>query len=337
MSHYSLGPGWWIASDGKWYAPEQHPDYCPPACTSPAVPIEQPLATVEFAPPNGGLQPSGGIGHPVHQAPSEFGDQSTRPRSGWSWGATDQIGALPTSPHAPKFSFPAPVSSGRWGSSTSKSNSNSTARKIRLGFAIGSGVVVIIVATLIVAGHLSGRLTGEVPPPSASTPAWQGSGFSIKFPTSPRVLNLSPDGNQEKVWADGGVSPTHAAYAVMDLNMANGGSIPNSTANAEQVGQSSLQALLRQPNMTTSAAVSDIQVGSLSGVSFAVSGPATSVLRGSQIDADLSGIGNSPVVLSAVTVPDGDTLWVAMAIGVGTSMTDIPGGQVFLSSFSISS
>lgn len=30
MSDVSQGPGWWQASDGKWYAPEQHPDYVPP-------------------------------------------------------------------------------------------------------------------------------------------------------------------------------------------------------------------------------------------------------------------------------------------------------------------
>ena len=27
MSDQSQGPGWWQASDGKWYAPEQHPDF----------------------------------------------------------------------------------------------------------------------------------------------------------------------------------------------------------------------------------------------------------------------------------------------------------------------
>lgn len=27
MSDVSQGPGWWEASDGKWYPPEQHPDY----------------------------------------------------------------------------------------------------------------------------------------------------------------------------------------------------------------------------------------------------------------------------------------------------------------------
>lgn len=30
MSDTSQGDGWWQASDGKWYAPEQHPDYRPP-------------------------------------------------------------------------------------------------------------------------------------------------------------------------------------------------------------------------------------------------------------------------------------------------------------------
>ena len=31
MSDRSLGTGWWYASDGKWYPPETHPDYRPPA------------------------------------------------------------------------------------------------------------------------------------------------------------------------------------------------------------------------------------------------------------------------------------------------------------------
>ena len=30
MSDTSQGPGWWVASDGKWYRPESHPDYTPP-------------------------------------------------------------------------------------------------------------------------------------------------------------------------------------------------------------------------------------------------------------------------------------------------------------------
>jgi uncharacterized protein DUF4389 len=31
MSDVSQGPGWWIASDGRWYPPEQHPNYQPPS------------------------------------------------------------------------------------------------------------------------------------------------------------------------------------------------------------------------------------------------------------------------------------------------------------------
>jgi hypothetical protein len=30
VSDFAQGPGWWLASDRKWYAPEQHPDYRPP-------------------------------------------------------------------------------------------------------------------------------------------------------------------------------------------------------------------------------------------------------------------------------------------------------------------
>jgi len=30
MSDVSQGAGWWQASDGKWYPPEQHPSYQPP-------------------------------------------------------------------------------------------------------------------------------------------------------------------------------------------------------------------------------------------------------------------------------------------------------------------
>jgi hypothetical protein len=30
MSDTAQGPGWWQASDGRWYRPEQHPNYLPP-------------------------------------------------------------------------------------------------------------------------------------------------------------------------------------------------------------------------------------------------------------------------------------------------------------------
>src|SRR5580704_6033407 len=31
MADVSQGPGWWIASDGKWYPPELHPSRMPPS------------------------------------------------------------------------------------------------------------------------------------------------------------------------------------------------------------------------------------------------------------------------------------------------------------------
>ena len=37
MSDKSEGPGWWIASDGKWYPPELHPSVREEPATTPAM------------------------------------------------------------------------------------------------------------------------------------------------------------------------------------------------------------------------------------------------------------------------------------------------------------
>jgi len=44
MSDESQGPGWWQASDGKWYAPEEAPDVVPPPDVpiAPSPPVPQP-------------------------------------------------------------------------------------------------------------------------------------------------------------------------------------------------------------------------------------------------------------------------------------------------------
>lgn len=54
MSDVSGGPGWWQASDGKWYRPEQHPDYRPPPPPVPAPPPKQqtPVAEALFVTPS---------------------------------------------------------------------------------------------------------------------------------------------------------------------------------------------------------------------------------------------------------------------------------------------
>ena len=44
MSDVSRGPGWWIASDGKWYAPELHPDAQRVATETP-LPLLAPVST----------------------------------------------------------------------------------------------------------------------------------------------------------------------------------------------------------------------------------------------------------------------------------------------------
>jgi TM2 domain-containing membrane protein YozV len=56
MSEVSQGPGWWQASDGKWYAPDLHPDHqasAPvdqPAVSSPAIRSDQVFAAADSAP-----------------------------------------------------------------------------------------------------------------------------------------------------------------------------------------------------------------------------------------------------------------------------------------------
>jgi hypothetical protein len=69
MSDTAQGPGWWIASDGLWYPPEQHPDApadeASPTAQTPSeeLPIQQPSAEqryVEQAP----MEPS-----PIEQRP----------------------------------------------------------------------------------------------------------------------------------------------------------------------------------------------------------------------------------------------------------------------------
>jgi hypothetical protein len=49
MSDATQGPGWWQASDGKWYPPEQHPDYTPP--TQPVESVAPTAATPPVPPP----------------------------------------------------------------------------------------------------------------------------------------------------------------------------------------------------------------------------------------------------------------------------------------------
>lgn len=57
MSDTPQGEGWWQASDGKFYAPEQHPDYVPPA-PPPPPPTAAPPAPQVVPPPPGAIPPA---------------------------------------------------------------------------------------------------------------------------------------------------------------------------------------------------------------------------------------------------------------------------------------
>ena len=61
MSDESQGPGWWLASDGKWYPPELAPGATPPPApeTPPSGGYTPPGASGGYVPPAGYAAPSG--------------------------------------------------------------------------------------------------------------------------------------------------------------------------------------------------------------------------------------------------------------------------------------
>jgi uncharacterized RDD family membrane protein YckC len=65
MSDISQGPGWWQASDGKWYPPEQAPGAQP---TAP--PTSAPTSPPPGAPPAGYGAPAPAYGAPAYGAPA---------------------------------------------------------------------------------------------------------------------------------------------------------------------------------------------------------------------------------------------------------------------------
>jgi cytoskeletal protein RodZ len=70
MSDGTQGEGWWQASDGKWYPPEQHPDFQPGA-TQPVESVPPPTAAMPAAPmpPPSGPPPGGPPAGPPPGAP----------------------------------------------------------------------------------------------------------------------------------------------------------------------------------------------------------------------------------------------------------------------------
>ena len=89
MSDTSQGPGWWQASDGKWYSPEQVPAGTPPADQASAFDAGGPAGT---APPGwGGPSDGGGPGgyqapQPGYGPPGAYGAAPTYGPPGGSYG-----------------------------------------------------------------------------------------------------------------------------------------------------------------------------------------------------------------------------------------------------------
>jgi Domain of unknown function (DUF4190) len=67
VSDMSQGPGWWLASDGKWYSPDQVPGYA-----APTGPTSGPPPVATYGPPPFAAYPSPGTplgyGSPVGEA-----------------------------------------------------------------------------------------------------------------------------------------------------------------------------------------------------------------------------------------------------------------------------
>jgi uncharacterized RDD family membrane protein YckC len=82
MSDVSQGPDWWLASDGKWYPPEQHPGNAPPPGPPPS--SGPPPTYGAYVPPAGSAPPYGqpSVGAPFGYAPGPV-DSQGRPLAEW--------------------------------------------------------------------------------------------------------------------------------------------------------------------------------------------------------------------------------------------------------------
>ncbi len=117
MSEQSQGPGWWQASDGKWYAPELHPDFFhpaqvsgPPGITAPLPPVANQMApAVTQAPPLPAQTPDEMVIGPSRPSSSNV------PRRWWVW-------AVPVIAAGLALAIVLPLTMG----GTSKTNSTST-------------------------------------------------------------------------------------------------------------------------------------------------------------------------------------------------------------------
>ena len=164
MSDVSRGPGWWLASNGKWYPPESHP-----AVRTPEPPNQSPLAVPEI-PPAGG-------GRPVPQAPSDQG-----PGRSWRWGPTAPVGHSSRWP--PRRVAPSPARPGTTG--TAYWRQLTTLLVVLVVVALAGGA-----AFLAVAGNTNGNSPKAGPDPTTSIASPTVTATSISLQESDLRRSLS--------------------------------------------------------------------------------------------------------------------------------------------------
>lgn len=92
MSQVSGGPGWWLASDGRWYPPESRPQTGPPP-PPPEAPHSFPgpyASTVSTSPAAASTLRDGGSVEPVHAGPDPWVPQAI-PDAGQLRGRADRL------------------------------------------------------------------------------------------------------------------------------------------------------------------------------------------------------------------------------------------------------
>ena len=93
MSDHSQGPGWWLASDGRWYAPELHPSYVPPAPAAGPAGLTPPLppAPTQLPPVVTQVLPSSHALEDVAIVSTRSSSAANVVRRRWAWGALPVI------------------------------------------------------------------------------------------------------------------------------------------------------------------------------------------------------------------------------------------------------
>jgi|GEM_PF-1181926 len=134
MSDTSQGEGWWVASDGKWYAPEQHPDYVAPA--PPVTPPNYAADTMAVPAPGQPVVPSSG---PAPTGPSFEATGPATQTFGAAAGTSTQTQSV-QSLNDPNYNLP-------------ESDNDSSSKR---GLLLGLGAVILIVGL----GFLAFRFFG---------------------------------------------------------------------------------------------------------------------------------------------------------------------------------